>query len=138
MRTVFPSQVMSIFPTLWYVGAHDMGVSRYEHSTVTAGTQLYLLGGYDETHSLQVHGVLSSIDLLLLSNIAVLISTHMHARAHTHHTVTHSNTHTRTNRHARRQARNHTLINTHSRTHHTVKLGRSQITANLASQFFQR
>ena len=45
---------MSIFPTLWYVGAHDMGVSRYDHSTVTAGTQLYLLGGYDETHTLQV------------------------------------------------------------------------------------
>ena len=61
-----------------------MGVSRYEHSTVTAGTQLYLLGGYDETHALQVHVVLSSIDLLLLCNIAVLISTHMHARALTH------------------------------------------------------
>ena len=35
-----------------------MGVSRYDHSTVTAGTHLYMLGGYDETHTLQVQVVL--------------------------------------------------------------------------------
>ena len=46
-------RVMSIFPTLWYVGAHHMGISRYLHSTVTTGDKIYLLGGYDETQSLQ-------------------------------------------------------------------------------------
>ncbi|KAK2145514.1 hypothetical protein LSH36_677g04047 [Paralvinella palmiformis] len=46
-------RVMSIFPTLWYVGAHSMGISRYLHSTISIGKQIYLLGGYDETQSLQ-------------------------------------------------------------------------------------
>ena len=46
-------KVMPIFPTLWYVGAHNMGISRYLHSTVTVGNEIYLLGGYDETHCIQ-------------------------------------------------------------------------------------
>ncbi len=46
-------KVMSIFPTLWYVGAHPMGIARYLHSTLVVGEQLYLLGGYDESQSLQ-------------------------------------------------------------------------------------
>ena len=63
IRTVLLVQVMSIFPTLWYVGAHDMGVSRYDHSTVTAGARLFLLGGYDETHTLQVPAISFQLSL---------------------------------------------------------------------------
>jgi BTB And C-terminal Kelch/Kelch motif len=54
VSTVHEFRVMSIFPTLWYVGAHVMGISRYLHSTVTVDNKIYLLGGYDETQSLQV------------------------------------------------------------------------------------
>lgn len=46
-------RVMSIFPTLWYVGAYNTGISRYLHSSVTVGRKIYLIGGYDETHCLQ-------------------------------------------------------------------------------------
>jgi len=44
---------MSIFPTLWYVCAHQMSIARYLHATVVVGNRLFLLGGYDETQSLQ-------------------------------------------------------------------------------------
>lgn len=53
VNVVHEFKVMQIFPTLWYIGVHQMGVSRYLHTTVTAGNQIYLLGGYDETQSLQ-------------------------------------------------------------------------------------
>jgi len=54
VATAHEFRVMSIFPTLWYVGAHAIGISRYLHSTVTVGDKIFLLGGYDETQSLQV------------------------------------------------------------------------------------
>lgn len=54
VATAHEFRVMSIFPTLWYVGAHSIGISRYLHSTVTVGERIFLLGGYDETQSLQV------------------------------------------------------------------------------------
>ena len=55
VNTILEFKVMSqIFPTLWYVGAHNMGISRYLHSTITVrGEQLYLFGGYDDTQCLQ-------------------------------------------------------------------------------------
>ena len=46
-------RVMSIFPSLWYVGEHKMGISRYLHSTVVHNDSLYLLGGFDDSHCLQ-------------------------------------------------------------------------------------
>ena len=36
-----------------YEGAVQMGISRYLHSTVVVGTKLYVVGGLDETQSLQ-------------------------------------------------------------------------------------
>lgn len=59
VATAYEFRVMSIFPTLWYVGAHTMGIARYLHSTVTMGDKIYLLGGYDETQSLQVNLLVS-------------------------------------------------------------------------------
>ena len=44
---------MTIFPTLWYVGTHQMGIARYLHSSVVLGSKLYVMGGLDETQSLQ-------------------------------------------------------------------------------------
>lgn len=52
-NTIHEFRVMSIFPTLWYVGAYNMGISRYLHSTVVADDKIYLIGGYDETQCLQ-------------------------------------------------------------------------------------
>ena len=46
-------RVMSIFPSLWYVGAHKMGIARYLHSTVVLNDSLYLVGGFDDSHCLQ-------------------------------------------------------------------------------------
>ena len=44
---------MSIFPTLWYVGAHQTPFSRYLHASLSLSSRLYVLGGYDETQTLQ-------------------------------------------------------------------------------------
>jgi hypothetical protein len=46
-------KVMSIFPTLWYVGAYPMGISRYLHATVRVNNSIYLIGGLDEAQFLQ-------------------------------------------------------------------------------------
>ena len=62
-HTIHEFKVMSsIFPTLWYVGAHSMGISRYLHSTVVAEDKLYLLGGFDETQSLQASMFVTDAD----------------------------------------------------------------------------
>ncbi len=53
VNTVHEFKRMTIFPTLLYVGAHQMGISRYLHSSVVVGSNLYILGGLDETQSLQ-------------------------------------------------------------------------------------
>src|SRR6218665_1124863 len=55
-------KVMQIFPTLWYIGSHKMSIFRYLHATVSAGNQIYLLGGYDETQSLQASAFVTDAD----------------------------------------------------------------------------
>ena len=53
VNTIHEFKTMTIFPTLWYVGAHTMGVSRYLHGSVAVGNRLYIFGGYDDSQVLQ-------------------------------------------------------------------------------------
>ena len=53
VNTIHEYKVMTIFPTLWYSGEHVMGLARYLHSSIVVGKYLYILGGLDETQSLQ-------------------------------------------------------------------------------------
>lgn len=53
VNLVHEFKAMTIFPTLWYVGTHPMGIARYLHSSVVVGNKLYVMGGLDDTQSLQ-------------------------------------------------------------------------------------
>lgn len=53
LNTIHEFKAMTIFPTLWYVGTHSMTISRYLHSSVVVDDRLYIIGGLDETQSLQ-------------------------------------------------------------------------------------
>ena len=53
VNAVHEYKLMTIFPTLWYTGEHPIGLSRYLHSSIVVGKYLYVMGGLDETQSLQ-------------------------------------------------------------------------------------
>lgn len=64
VNVIHEFKVMQIFPTLWYIGVHKMGIFRYLHATIVAGNQIYLLGGYDESQSLQASVFVTDADRL--------------------------------------------------------------------------
>ncbi len=62
VSTVHEFKTMPFFPTLWYGAAHSMGISRYLHSSIRVGNKLYVLGGLDETQSLQATMFMTSLE----------------------------------------------------------------------------
>ena len=64
LNTIHEFKAMTIFPTLWYVGTHSISISRYLHSSIVVGDRLYIIGGLDETQSLQATVFASDRDKL--------------------------------------------------------------------------